>query len=169
VAFAVSFIPIAGPLISCIIDGTFVDMFSAIMTGNWAMLGMCALAFVPGAGKLAKVGLKSLEKSVVKGMEKTVIKKGTRLYRVGSDVEKHGSWYTQTPMKGLSRQEIKPGTNVPTSNPATTLYEFTAKKDFVAYAGRSENAGVFDEVFIPGRGNDDILSLLSKIPTRPDL
>ena len=40
VAFAVSFIPIAGPLISCIIDGTFVDMFSAIMTGNWAMVGM---------------------------------------------------------------------------------------------------------------------------------
>jgi len=74
VAFAVSFIPIAGPLISCIIDGTFVDMFSAIMTGNWAMVGMCALAFVPGAGKLAKVGLKSFEKVGIKSLEKSVAK-----------------------------------------------------------------------------------------------
>jgi len=37
---AVSFIPIAGPLISCIMDGTFVDMWNAIKAGDWGMLAM---------------------------------------------------------------------------------------------------------------------------------
>jgi len=45
---AVSFIPIVGPIISCIIDGTFVDMFNALMKGDWATVGMCAMGFVPG-------------------------------------------------------------------------------------------------------------------------
>jgi hypothetical protein len=40
ISMAVSFIPIAGPLISCIIDGTFVDMWNAIKAGDWAMLAM---------------------------------------------------------------------------------------------------------------------------------
>jgi RHS repeat-associated protein len=48
VAMAVSFIPIVGPILSCVIDGTFVDMWNAIRSGDWATLGMCALAFVPG-------------------------------------------------------------------------------------------------------------------------
>ncbi len=51
---AVSFIPLVGPLISCVIDGTFVDMFNAIMAGDWAAVGMCALAFVPGVGGAGK-------------------------------------------------------------------------------------------------------------------
>ena len=53
VSIAVSFIPLVGPLISCIIDGTFVDMLSAIKSGDWVVLGMCALTFVPG-GKVLK-------------------------------------------------------------------------------------------------------------------
>ena len=54
VSMAVSFIPVVGPLISCIIDGTFVDMINALSTGDWATLGMCALAFVPGVGGAGK-------------------------------------------------------------------------------------------------------------------
>ena len=34
ISMAVSFIPIAGPLISCIMDGTFVDMWNAIKAGD---------------------------------------------------------------------------------------------------------------------------------------
>jgi hypothetical protein len=56
---AVSFIPIVGPILSCVIDGTFVDMWNAIKSGDWATFGMCALSFVPG-GKSAKLGLKGL-------------------------------------------------------------------------------------------------------------
>jgi hypothetical protein len=56
VSIAVSFIPVAGPLISCIIDGTFVDMLTAISNGDWAMVGMCALAFVPGGKALKGLG-----------------------------------------------------------------------------------------------------------------
>jgi hypothetical protein len=52
----VSFIPLVGPLISCIIDGTFVDMIKALSTGDWATLGMCALAFVPGGKIAGKLG-----------------------------------------------------------------------------------------------------------------
>jgi hypothetical protein len=68
VSMAVSFIPFVGPLISCIIDGTFVDMIKALSTGDWATLGMCALAFVPGL-KQAKMGLKAfgaVEKAGIK-------------------------------------------------------------------------------------------------------
>ena len=39
-------------------DGTFVDMLTAISSGDWAMLAMCAMAFVPGA-KVMK-GLKAV-------------------------------------------------------------------------------------------------------------
>jgi len=56
VSFAVSFIPLVSPLISCVIDGTFVDMWEAIKRGDWGALAMCAMAFVPG-GKALK-GLK---------------------------------------------------------------------------------------------------------------
>jgi len=55
---AVSFIPIVGPIISCIIDGTFVDMFNALMKGDWATVGMCAMGFVPGMKQLK--GLKAV-------------------------------------------------------------------------------------------------------------
>jgi hypothetical protein len=56
VSMALSFIPVVGPLISCIVDGTFVDMIKALSTGDWATLGMCALAFVPGGKIVGKVG-----------------------------------------------------------------------------------------------------------------
>ena len=57
VSFAVSLIPLVGPLISCVIDGTFVDMWNAIKSGDWGALALCAMAFVPGM-KQAKIGLK---------------------------------------------------------------------------------------------------------------
>ena len=56
---AVSFIPLVGPILACVVDGTFVDMINALKNGDWAMLGMCALAFVPGM-KQAKMGFKML-------------------------------------------------------------------------------------------------------------
>ncbi len=58
IAMAVSFIPLVGPIISCIIDGTFVDMFNALMKGDWATVGMCAMGFVPGLKSLK--GLKAV-------------------------------------------------------------------------------------------------------------
>ena len=61
-SLAISMIPgvgIAGLLLGCMIDGTFTDMLSAIKNGDWAMLGMCALGFVPGV-KQAKMGFKVL-------------------------------------------------------------------------------------------------------------
>lgn len=59
ISMAVSFIPIVGPILSCVIHGTFVDMWNAIRSGDWATLGMCALSFVPG-GK----GLKGVPKGL---------------------------------------------------------------------------------------------------------
>jgi len=61
ISMAVSFIPLVGPIISCIMDGTFVDMFNALMKGDWATVGMCAMGFVPGLK--AFKGLKVLGKS----------------------------------------------------------------------------------------------------------
>ena len=61
-SLAISMIPgigIAGLLLGCMMDGTFTDMLSALKAGDWAMLGMCALAFVPGM-KQAKMGFKLL-------------------------------------------------------------------------------------------------------------
>jgi hypothetical protein len=49
---------INGALVSCPLDGTFVDMWDAIRSGDWATFGMCVLSFVPG-GKSAKLGLKA--------------------------------------------------------------------------------------------------------------
>ncbi|MBN1677410.1 MAG: hypothetical protein JW880_02620 [Candidatus Thermoplasmatota archaeon] len=43
---AVSFIPLAGPLISCVIDGAFVDIWEAIKRGDWGALALRAMAFV---------------------------------------------------------------------------------------------------------------------------
>ncbi len=79
-----SFIPIVGPLISCVIDGTFVDMFNAIMAGDWATVGMCALAFVPG-GKVLKSGSKVLtafsKAEKVSALEKLSLKAGGKTYK----------------------------------------------------------------------------------------
>ena len=77
---AVSFIPIAGPILSCVIDGTFVDMFKAIMKGDWATVGLCALAFVPGmkgVGKSLKA-LGAVEKGVGKAAKAGA--KGEKLF-----------------------------------------------------------------------------------------
>jgi len=52
---------IRGVLVSCLLDGTFTDMISAICTGDWGTLGMCALAFIPGAKALK--GLKAIGKA----------------------------------------------------------------------------------------------------------
>ena len=57
IAMAVSFIPIAGPILSCVIDGTFVDMFKAIMKGDWAtvaLLGIGAVCAGIGVLKILK-------------------------------------------------------------------------------------------------------------------
>ena len=88
VSMAVSFIPLVGPILACVVDGTFVDMINAIKNGDWAMLGMCALAFVPG-GKALK-GLKAVgwlgknaEKQALKNL---VLEKG------GKSMLKHDAY-----------------------------------------------------------------------------
>jgi hypothetical protein len=110
----VSFIPLVGPLISCIIDGTFVDMIKALSTGDWATLGMCALAFVPGGkalkglkafGAIEKTGIKA-NRVAGKTFEKQVIGKlgldkggrlakqpGMKTYRVADAFDKAGNPY----------------------------------------------------------------------------
>ncbi|OGS56759.1 MAG: hypothetical protein A3K60_08940 [Euryarchaeota archaeon RBG_19FT_COMBO_56_21] len=65
---AVSFIPLVGPILACVVDGTFVDMINALKNGDWAMLGMCALGFVPGM-KQAKMGLKAVGSFSGKGQK----------------------------------------------------------------------------------------------------
>lgn len=85
VSFAVSFIPLVGPLIACVIDGTFTDMWDAIKRGDWGALALCAMAFVPG-GKALK-GLKAVEGVGAKrifgsyGELKKILK--------GTDVQRH--------------------------------------------------------------------------------
>ncbi len=92
ISMAVSFIPIAGPLISCIIDGTFVDMWNAIQSGDWATLALGCVAFIPGAGKMAKLGTKGLEKvglKTVNSFGKSAEKKALK----GLVLEKAGRSY----------------------------------------------------------------------------
>ena len=79
VSMAVSFIPLVGPLVSCIIDGTFVDMLKAISTGDWAMLALSCAAFVPGmkAFKGLKVLSGVTKASKVSALEKLALKAKT--------------------------------------------------------------------------------------------
>lgn len=87
-SIAVSFIPLVGPLISCVIDGTFVDMWNAIKSGDWAMLGMCAMAFVPGGkalkGLKAVGGLGKTSKVIAsyKALSKTAAKEGKQAHHL---------------------------------------------------------------------------------------
>ena len=80
-AFAISFIPIAGPLISCIIDGTFVDMWNAIQRGDWATFALGMTNFVPGIGGAGKIGSKALggiQKAATKGFSEVAQKKALK-------------------------------------------------------------------------------------------
>ncbi len=63
---AVSFIPIAGPLISCIIDGTFVDMWAAICAGDWKAIALTAAGIVL-AGVGVGYGVSKILKTVKTG------------------------------------------------------------------------------------------------------
>ena len=148
------------------IDGTFVDMWNAIKSGDWATLGMCALAFVPG-GKALK-GLGAAAKGA-KATERIVIKKGTTLYRIGGVNKelgksfRHGQSYTTERLSMYTKQEIKLGTGpLNPHNPANTVYKFTAKQDIVGYA-RTSRGGCFPEIVIPEGGNDDILREVMRI------
>jgi len=174
ISMAVSFIPIVGPIISCIIDGTFVDMFNALMKGDWATVGMCAMGFVPGMkalkGLKAVGGFGKVDKLVGKGFREVTIKKGTSLYRVGGISKetgksfRHGGSYTSEKLSMYGKREIKAGTGpMSPGNPADTVYKFKAKQDIVAYVGTSRG-GYFSEVYIPGHGNDDILQEVMQIP-----
>ena len=175
---AVCFIPIVGPILSCVIDGTFVDMFKAIMKGDWATVGLCALAFVPGMKGVTK-GLKAfgaVEKGVAKGAkavgrtaETVTIKKGTTLYRIGGVNEatgrsfRHGESYTTERLSMYTKSEIKAGTGpLNPDNPANTVYKFTATRDIDAYY-RTSKGGYFPELVIPGGGNDDMLKEVMRI------
>jgi len=95
IAASIALPGIGGMLVSCVIDGTFVDMLKAVSTGDWAMLALSCAAFIPG-GKALK-GLKAVGKTgitvnraVGKSFERAVISKlglqkaGTRLEKVGN-------------------------------------------------------------------------------------
>ncbi len=87
VSMAVSFIPVAGPLISCIMDGTFVDMWNAIQRGDWGMLALSCAAFAPGM-KQMKTGLKAFEKSE----------------RLIGKIGKYGALRSEVKVAGLSKE-----------------------------------------------------------------
>jgi len=56
---------IGGILVSCVLDGTFIDMFTAVATGNWAMLGLSLACMVPGMKALkATKAIKKINKLV---------------------------------------------------------------------------------------------------------
>jgi len=80
---------IGGMLVSCVIDGTFVDMLKAVSTGDWAMLALSCAAFVPGgkalkglklAGHADDIGkiTKRLEKHLNKAIKKASLTSGQR-------------------------------------------------------------------------------------------
>jgi hypothetical protein len=91
VSIAVSFIPVVGPLISCIVDGTFVDMLTAISSGDWAMVGMTVLGVVAGGavGKMALKFLKAGQKSFALGGKSAL---GKKLIRGVKDITKKTEW-----------------------------------------------------------------------------
>ena len=165
VSIAVSFIPVVGPLISCIVDGTFVDMLSAISSGDWAMLGMCAMAFIPGAkvmkglkavGGIGKASRLAKGAPMMSDATEVLIKKGTKVHRAG-DIGKyaHGGSYSQKSMKGMTRGQIAKECGIPTStgNPLTHHIEYVANQDFYAMAGTSVG-GTWPELrLMPGQGN----------------
>ncbi len=109
VSIAVSFIPVVGPLISCIMDGTFVDMLTAISAGDWAMVGMCALGFVGGGLGVLK-GLKAFG-----GLSKAT--KATKYSRYMSERELKSIQKT-----GMMRSTSSHGTYiVPPGAPRTSI------------------------------------------------
>jgi len=162
-----AFIPLVGPLLSCVIDGTFTDMWEAIKNGDWGALALCAMAFVPGAkvlkGLKAVGGIGKISKAgKFAGTMPGKVKKGDLLYRVGPP--EHGSWYTKVNMKGHTKAQIQLGVNPPASNQCKFVYEYRATKDFPARFGFTKEAGIYEEVVIPGKGNPDILEQLSITP-----
>lgn len=109
VAASIALPGIGGILVSCLIDGTFIDMMTAMRTGDWAMLGMCALAFIPGGNALK--GLKAaggLGKFLGKGDDLIRIRHytnapGKEIIEKSGHLKK-GSYVT-------SPSEIRPGMN----------------------------------------------------------
>lgn len=75
----------------CIVDGTFVDMLTAISSGDWAMVGMTVLGVVAGGavGKMAVKFLKAGQKSFALG-GKSVL--GKKLMREVKEITKKTEW-----------------------------------------------------------------------------
>jgi hypothetical protein len=176
IAMAVSFIPIVGPILSCVIDGTFVDMFKAIMKGDWATVGLCALAFVPGMkgvgkslkafGAVEKGGGRLLKKSVTKETD-IFIKKGTKVWRAGGPGGwEHGGSYTLKSLEGKSRKEIIRVCGIPTKktgNPVSMLYEYRANQGFWAKA-RTSIGGTWPELALDRGQGEEVLDLVRATP-----
>lgn len=180
VSIAVSFIPVVGPLISCIIDGTFVDMWNAIKSGDWAMLGMCCMAFIPGAkvmkGLKAIGGLGKASRLAAKGAPMmsdatdVLIKKGTKVFRAGAPGKyAHGGSYSLKSMKGMNRGNIIDKCGIDpskTGNPLTHHFEYVANQDFYAKVGTSVD-GTWPELrLMPGQGAEvlDLVEVTKILP-----
>ncbi|MGQ9587761.1 MAG: hypothetical protein ACUVT7_05195, partial [Thermoplasmata archaeon] len=91
IAASIALPGIGGVLVSCLIDGTFVDMFKAITTGDWETLALCSLAFVPGAGALKALkglkavgGIQKASKVIApyKVLSKTAAKEGKQAHKL---------------------------------------------------------------------------------------
>jgi len=158
VSLAISFIPIVGPLISCVIDGTFTDMWEAIKSGDWGALALCAMAFVPGL-KQAKAGLKVFGKAGItanraagKAFEKSVIKK-LNLENAGARLKKTGNMKTYRVADAFDKEknlvEIKHVKQLKITGQTRDQLEWaraTGNKVFFAYdQGYTTNADVFAE------------------------
>jgi len=100
---AVSFIPLVGPIISCIIDGTFVDMFNALMKGDWATVGMCAMGFVPGMKSL-----KGLKAFGILGKAEKAGAKGERLFAKSSFRKNLIEMTGKNPGKSMEAHHVLP-------------------------------------------------------------
>jgi len=110
---------IGGMLVSCVIDGTFVDMLKAVSTGDWAMLALSCAAFVPGGNPLkglkAVGGLSKVSKVIApyKVLSKTAAKEGKQAHHL---IEKRfaktlGVKHGDIPSVALTRERHQEITN----------------------------------------------------------
>jgi hypothetical protein len=157
-----------------VIDGTFVDMWDAIRSGDWATLGMCALSFVPG-GKTAKIGLKAV--GAAKGLAKAsknvdvyryVNKKGLdkalSTGKIGSE-SKRGIFVT-TYKTGSASDALSKVTPLSTDVPVARLHGRVCLDDFKL--GRLDESDIVDPdvtQYLLASGPD--IELLDWLPLGP--
>jgi hypothetical protein len=96
IAAAVALPGIGGVLVSCLIDGSFVDIYNAVRSGDWGMLALSLTAFIPG-GKAIK-GLKGLsaigdisKTTKAKSLGELALKKGRTTFKFSGNGLEHAA------------------------------------------------------------------------------